>query len=154
MLIDKIRQDFQHMRSDHASMKARHLSTLLAEAERVGKDAGNRQPTDEEVQKVVETFCKNVRSNIDVLKGNDKMEAVISGFQEELELYEAYLPEQLTEGKLSSIISGIIANLEDKSPQAMGTVMSELKKNYAGCYDGKQASEITKRLLQNESSST
>lgn len=62
----------------------------------------------------------------------------------EIAVIEGFLPSQLTEEQLESIIS----ELQVKDPSInMGLAMKALKDSYAGQYDGKIASSVAKRML-------
>jgi uncharacterized protein YqeY len=59
-------------------------------------------------------------------------------------MLDGYVPAQLDAAALETIVRGIVAALP--SP-AMGPVMAALREQHAGQFDGKQASEIVKRVL-------
>ena len=62
----------------------------------------------------------------------------------EIRIVEAYLPKQLTEAELETIIS----KMKEETPGiALSLAMKGLKDNYSGLYDGKLASDVAKRLL-------
>ena len=61
----------------------------------------------------------------------------------EIALLEAYLPRQLDAGELEVAIKAIAAELGTRQ---IGPLMAEVKKRYAGQYDGKLASELVKKL--------
>lgn len=65
-------------------------------------------------------------------------------FEQEAEIYRQYLPTQMSEQTLTSIIEQIIEQSDNPN---IGVVMKELKANYDGRYDGKTASTIAKQLL-------
>jgi len=58
-------------------------------------------------------------------------------------ILQAYLPQQLDAAALESVIKAIAAEL---GTTQIGPVMAELRKRHAGQFDGKQASELIKRL--------
>ena len=68
----------------------------------------------------------------------------------ERKLLDAYVPAQLDAAALETLVRGIVASLP--SP-AMGPVMAALREQYAGQFDGKQASEIVKRVLAGSAAS-
>ena len=144
MLIEQIRRDFIEARKARNAEKSAFLSTLLSEVERIGKDNGNRQTTDEEAVKVVKKFVKNAEETIAV---GEKSGKDVSASKREVEILNGYLPQQLTAEQLTVIISAIVETLPEKSPKATGKIMSELKANYNGQYDGKMASDLVKQLL-------
>lgn len=65
----------------------------------------------------------------------------------EIQLYEKYLPQLLTIDQLTAVIQDIIENLPERSPKQMGVVMSKLKIEYLGRYDGTVASQLVKQFL-------
>ncbi|HLV52029.1 MAG TPA: GatB/YqeY domain-containing protein [Flavobacterium sp.] len=60
---------------------------------------------------------------------------------------EQFLPEQLSESEIESIIKEIISNGEFSGMQAMGQVMGLANTQLAGRADGKTISSIVKKLL-------
>lgn len=105
------------------------LSTMFAEAYMIGKDNGNRLPTDDETIKVIQKFRKNAETNHQ-LTGKDQ-------FLREIEVADRYLPKMLNEEELRSIIISF-------GTSDIGEIMRRLKKEYPGQYDGKLASQIAK----------
>ena len=59
-------------------------------------------------------------------------------------MLDAYVPAQMDAAALETVVRGIVASLP--SP-ANGPVMAALREQHAGQFDGKQASEIVKRVL-------
>ena len=59
-------------------------------------------------------------------------------------MLEAYVPAQLDAAALEQAIREIAAGAETPS---LGAVMTALRERFAGRYDGKQASEIARRVL-------
>jgi uncharacterized protein YqeY len=70
--------------------------------------------------------------------------------QAERRLLESYVPAQLGERELEEVVRGIVASLP---APAIGGVMTALRERYAGRFDGKQASEVAKRVLAGASGS-
>lgn len=139
MLIVKIKQDQMVARKNRDQIESTLLTTLIGEAEMVGKNNGNRDPFDEEVITVVKKFLKGVNETIAILEksGHDA-----SQFVDEREILDRYIPEQFSAERLkmmieSSIVDGTI--IKDKAFK--GSVMKWLKTNYSGQYDGRVAAE-------------
>ncbi len=63
----------------------------------------------------------------------------------EAAVLESYLPASLGEAELTEAVKTIAAEL---GTTQMGAVMAELRKRFAGRYDGKRASEIVRGLAQ------
>jgi len=137
-LITKIKQDqLQHRKNKNAEA-ATLLTTLIGEAEMIGKNAGNRAPSDEEVQAVIKKFIKNNTETIQ--HANRGAQLVL-----ENQVLETYLPTQLTEEALKAAVAGYL--LTEGAQRNMGAIMGWLKSNYGGNYDGKVASAVVKAAL-------
>lgn len=120
------------------------LTTLIGEAEMVGKNAG-REVTDPEVVQTIKKFIKNIDETIAVLGDNDPRTIVAMG--EKMTL-ERFLPKQLTQDELVVHIRDIHAGLlAVKDDIKMGDIMSFLKARFDGLYDGKLASALVKAEL-------
>lgn len=72
---------------------------------------------------------------------------IVNNLEEALFL-EKYLPSQLSDLELTNLIDNIVKS-NSYSVKDMGKIMSFLKENYAGKYDGKKASEVIKTILSN-----
>lgn len=143
MLINQIKKDQIEARKNKDSVKANLLTTLIGEAEMVGKNNGNRAPSDAEVQVVIKKFIKGIDEILTLTFDKD-----IQNFLTELAILKSYLPEQLSQEQLASEISKIISSLNVANPsQAIGAVMKELSAKFSGKFDSKQASILIKENL-------
>lgn len=133
-LIEQIRQKQIQARKER-SADASLLTTLLGEAEMVGKNAGNRAPTDEEVVTVIKKFIKNIDETLAVIKHPEASAQLVG----EKAALEKFLPKQLDEDTLRMIT---------KNCKDLPDFMRYLKQEYAGRYDGKLASTIAKEVYK------
>lgn len=144
-LIDTIKSKNIEARKAKLTAVSSLLTTLIGEAEMVGKNAGNRAPTDAEVQAVIKKFIKNLNETIGILGDNDPRTLAAMGERSTL---ETFLPKQLTEDELKSHIHAIHAGLVTHEGKAdMGSIMKMLKIRFDGLYDGKLASQLIKAEL-------
>lgn len=65
----------------------------------------------------------------------------------ELEILQTWLPKQLSQAELAEVIGKIITATGAVGNRDMGKVMKELSANYAGRYDGKEASTLVREML-------
>ena len=143
-MLDQLKKDSFTARKEKESVKANLLITVIAEAEMIGKNDGNRAPTEDEVTAVLKKFLKGLDESISALQ---KIGRDTSKEEEEKKIIEAYLPSQMSEEDLEKAIGEIVATLPEKSPKMMGNVMGRLKEKYPNRYDGKIASSLVKKLL-------
>jgi len=143
MLLDQIKSDSLAARKAKDAQRATLLVTLYSEAAKVGKDAGNRDSTDDEVLKTVKKFLKGVEDSLAVLKDP----AAIAQAQFEQGVLQAYLPQMVEGDALVAVIQDIVNAQPAKDARAMGAVMKELKARLGTRYDGAQASAMVKGML-------
>lgn len=136
-LLQTIKADQLTARKARQALNAALLTTLIGEAELVGKNNGNRAPTDDEVMATIKKFIKNNET----IQGAHRLPS----HDAEITILKAYLPQQLTEAQLKELIDSTIA-LADKKP-TVGELMSKLKTNFGGQYDGALASRLIKAAL-------
>lgn len=141
MLIERIKADLLTARKARATVAANSLTALVGEAVMVGKNAGNRESTDEEVVATVRKFLKNLEETKRNLVVHNKDTSVC---EEEIVIISRYLPQQMSADELKTAIAAIVAETAGAN---MGVVMKVLKEKYAGLYDGKLASTLTKEVL-------
>jgi uncharacterized protein YqeY len=144
MLIEKIRQDMLAARKSTDTVRKSLLVTLFAESARVGKNKRNGDTTDDECIAVIKKFSANAEETRRLLAERGEDAAVQA---QEIAILEGYLPSQLDRQHLDALIHSIIHEMKLEGPKGMGTIMAELKKGYAGRYDGKMASELAKAAL-------
>ncbi len=144
-LLKQIKKDQLQARKNKNGPTAKSLTTLIGEAEMIGKNDGNRESTDEEVIAVIKKFVKNLKDLMSVM--SQRLSPTFTAAQAELDLLSTYLPSQMEEAELRTVIQSHLVELEDISPRMMGQVMKWLKDNYGGQYDGKLASKVVKDLL-------
>lgn len=146
-ILDSVKKAQLQARKEKNSDAAASLTTLIGEAEMIGKNDGNRASTDAEVVAVIKKFIKNIDETITVVsKDSSKAERLVS-LEKEKSLLSTFLPQQLSEVELRTILGGFVSALPEKNPKAMGKVLASLKEQYAGQYDGALASKVTKELL-------
>ena len=76
--------------------------------------------------------------------GRDDLAA---GERHEAAMIEAYLPAQLSEHELETIVSDVVAESGASSPQEIGRVMSMVMPRVRGRADGKRVSAVVKEKL-------
>jgi uncharacterized protein len=138
-LIDRIKADALAARKARDTLRASLLVTLTGEAERVGKDNGNRAPTDQEVTDIILKFNKNLGEVIKVRPSDAQALA-------ERAVLESYLPQRITGEALVAAVKAVIAQLglATVTGKDMGAIMKGLSAAHPNAYDGKEASEAVR----------
>ncbi|MFA6199156.1 MAG: GatB/YqeY domain-containing protein [Bacteroidales bacterium] len=146
MLLQQIKEDSIAARKERNPF-APFLVTLYSECANVGKTKANRESTDEEALSIVKKFKAGIVEIISIYQNTTATEELYKALKE-LELVEKYIPQQLSEVELKTIILSIRDNiiLGGGKPN-IGLYMKELKANHNGLFDGAQAQTIIKELL-------
>lgn len=142
-LLSQLKKDALLARKSASAVRATLLTTLIAEAEMVGKNAGNRESSDEEVQGTIRKFLKNNQEALAVIKDAERRTVL----QEESSILTGYLPPMATEADVRALIAETVASLADRSPKSMGVVMAALKAKFGSGFDARQANAWVREAL-------
>ncbi len=142
-LLAQLKKDSLLARKAADRVRGTLLSTLIGEAEMVGKNAANRESTDEEVQQTIRKFLKNNQEALGVIKDEERRALL----EQESVILTAYLPPLASDAEVQAFITATVAALAERSPKQMGVVMGALKAKYGSDFDAKQASAWIKHAL-------
>ena len=104
--------------------------------------------TDDGILSLISKMIKQQNASISLFKQGSRYDLVA---KEELEvaILKEYLPEQLDESEVLTLINEAIAATDSNSLKDMGRVMDELKKRAAGQIDmGKVSGLVKNRLIR------
>lgn len=147
MLIAKLKEDQLTARKARLAVQASLLTTIIGEAEMVGKNAGNRAPTDDEVTSVLKKFEKNLMENERIFTERN-MQDELTGAQRELLIVRLYLPKKIDDAQIKADIEDVVARLSLALEQkSMGAIVKELRGKYGVQFDGGQVSAVFKAML-------
>lgn len=129
-IYETLRQDSLLARKTSDKFTAGLLVTLMSEIQATGKTTEERdKPSDEVAISVIKKFVKNAQLTAEANKNSRAGEYAAL---REIEILETYLPKQLTEDEIKSIID----SLKSDDAADMKTIMSFFKVHYSGQYDG------------------
>ena len=72
---------------------------------------------------------------------------LVANEQQQIDIFSLYLPKQLTEEELETVIATIIAEVGATTMKDMGKVMNPAKEKVGGSADGKRINLVVKKLL-------
>jgi uncharacterized protein YqeY len=144
----------ERLRSDlTTAMKARdqvRVATLRMALSAINTEevAGetHRELSDDEVLKVLGRESKKRRESAEAFDGAGRTELADRERAEQAVLTD-YLPTQLSDEELSSIVGAVISETGAAGPQQMGAVMKAVQPQVAGRADGRRVSAEVKRQL-------
>ena len=144
-LVEQLKQDMicAMKEKDKERLTVIRMVKAALDKERIDKKI---EINDEVLIDVVNKQIKMRNDSIEEFKKasrNDLVESV----SKEIEILMKYLPEQLSEDEVLSIINEIVTKLDASSMKDMGKVMQEVTPKVKGRFDMKKVSEIIKSKL-------
>lgn len=123
-------------------LRAIKAAILLAKTEKTQVEELN----EETEIKVLQKLAKQRKESADIYK-NQNRDDLYQIEIEELQVIEAYLPQQLDRAAIEEIVKDIIAETGASSIKEMGKVMGAANQKLAGKADGRTISEVVKSML-------
>lgn len=124
----------------------RALSAALQTAEIARREGGTATLSDDDVLAVVQKQAKQRRESIAQFETAGRADLVATE-QEELDVLEAYLPQQLSDEQIQAAVAEIVAATGASGPQAMGRVMGAAMARLRGQADGSRVQAAVKAAL-------
>ncbi|MEI6144319.1 MAG: GatB/YqeY domain-containing protein [Candidatus Berkelbacteria bacterium] len=144
-LSDRIGDDFisamKNQEAEKLSVLRMLKSALQNEKIKIGHDL-----SDEEIVKVIQSQIKQRKDSIETFAAGGRTE-LADKEKVEIEILSAYMPEQLSDSELTSIVKAAIETTGATTAADMGKVMGNVMPQVAGRADGGQISAKVKELL-------
>jgi len=105
-----------------------------------------RELSDQEVEAIVAREVKTRRESIDAFRKGGR-EDLAAKEEAEIAILAGYLPEQLDDATLESLVSEAIAETGASNARDIGKVMTWLGPKTKGRADGRRVAEVVARLL-------
>ncbi|HSX34415.1 MAG TPA: GatB/YqeY domain-containing protein [Candidatus Saccharimonadales bacterium] len=112
----------------------------------VAKGSRDEGLPDDEIIVLLSKEAKKRQESADLFKqggNNEKAEAELT----EKKVIEAYLPQQLSDDELSSIVDEVVGGLSVTGPQAMGQAIGAVKQKVGATADGSRIAQLVKERL-------
>ena len=128
--------------------KARLGALRLAKAAVKNAEIAKRQPLDDAgVIEILSKEAKQRRESINEYRNANRLDAVAKE-EAELAILMEYLPQQMSQEEIRTIVKQVIAETEAVGPKDKGKVMSKLMPQVKGKADGQLVNQIVTQLLE------
>jgi len=145
MLKDKLQSDQRDALKSGDKIRLGIIRLILNDIKNKQIQTG-KELTDAEIVSVLQTMKKQRQASIELFLKGDRTDLVeIEEF--EVKVLDHYLPAQLDEQELETLIKETLVRLNAQGPQDMGPVMASLKTTLAGKADMKRVSELLRQHL-------
>jgi hypothetical protein len=142
-----IDQDIKSAMLSKDSTRLRGLRAIKAALLLAKTEKGAEEGISEEMEvKVLQKLVKQRKESADIYQAQNRPD-LYQIENEELQVIEAYLPQQMDRVAITSHIKDAIARTGADSMKDMGKVMGIVNKELSGKADGKTISEVVKELL-------
>jgi uncharacterized protein len=112
----------------------------------IQKGGAGYEATDEDVLSVIQKEAKQRRDSIEEFKKAGRQE-LVDKEAKELEMLQVYLPQQMSEGEIKSLVQDALSQTGAKTMADMGKVMGALMPKVKGKADGALVSKIVRESL-------
>ncbi|MBI5045089.1 MAG: GatB/YqeY domain-containing protein [Candidatus Levybacteria bacterium] len=112
----------------------------------INKGGAGYEATEEDVMNVIQTQAKQRRDSIEQFVAGNR-EDLADKERKELELIQQYLPKQMPESDVETLVIEAIKQTAASTPQDMGKVMAFLMPQTKGKADGSLVSMLVKKHL-------
>ncbi|HEA8088605.1 TPA: GatB/YqeY domain-containing protein [Campylobacter coli] len=144
-LKEQILNDIKEAMKQKDDFKRDTLRTLNAAFKQVEVDE-RIELDDERILKIITSEIKKRKDAIELYSKGGR-EDLAQKEQEEITLFESYLPQQLSDEELQTALKELIANLGVSSLKDQGLVMKEAKAKFGVRVDGKRLNVTLRELL-------
>ncbi|MBT0857412.1 GatB/YqeY domain-containing protein [Campylobacter coli] len=144
-LKEQILNDIKEAMKHKDDFKRDTLRTLNAAFKQVEVDE-RIELDDERILKIITSEIKKRKDAIELYSKGGR-EDLVQKEQEEITLFESYLPQQLSDEELQMALKELIANLGVSSLKDQGLVMKEAKAKFGARVDGKRLNVTLRELL-------
>jgi uncharacterized protein YqeY len=124
------------------SLRAIKAAVLLAKT----AEGAATTLTEETETKLLQKLVKQRKDSLEIFERQNRMD-LAQKEREELDVIERFLPKQMSEEEIKTVVSVIIKESGVTSISGLGQVMGLATKQLAGKADGKVISAIVKELL-------
>ena len=150
MLRDEIKLKLNECLKNQDKKSISTLRLVLAavkDRDIAARSSGNNSGiSDDEIKLLLQTMIKQRKESADIYEKAGRLE-LLDSENKEIEIISCFLPKQMTNVEISEAIEKIIKETNASSIKDMGSLMSKLKRDYAGRCDFSLVAKIAREKL-------
>ena len=146
-LRDRLTEDMKQAMKDKEAgkLKLSVIRMVRSAAKNIEIDR-HKELDDNELLEVVAKEVKMRKDSLEEFRKANRPD-LLAALEQEIAILMEYLPEQMTEAEVRSLVTQAVADAQASSPKDMGKVMALLMPKVKGRADGKLVNSIVKELL-------
>ncbi len=139
-LIEKLKTKSMQLRKERSPV-ASSIVFAISEIEKVGKNAGNRQTTEDEAIRVVQKIITTIDEN---LKHADTGRRIHLNYEKQI--LETVLPQMASDQDIIDFLRDLFTGKRGDEIPKKGDVMKALRDHFGALVDMKRAGQIAKEI--------
>lgn len=147
-LVESIRSDMTEAMRGGEVLRRDTLRLMIAALDNA-RIASGRELNDEDAIVALQREAKQRRESIEEYRKGDRGD-LVEAEEQELLIIQTYLPEELSEEELRSIVQEVIIEVGASELDDLGSVMGPVMQRVRGRADGRQANAIVRELLADD----
>lgn len=144
MLKERLMEDLKKFMKEKNQISLNTVKLLRSEIKKIEIDT-QKELTDDEIIKIIKKQVKMRNESIKQFKDAGRTD-LVENEEKEIEVLKKYLPEEMSEKEIKTIISSIITEM-NATPKQFGLVMKTAIQKIGNQADGSIISKIVKELL-------
>ena len=146
-LRDRLTEDMKQAMKDKEAgkLKLSVIRMVRSAAKNIEIDR-HKELDDNELLEVVAKEVKMRKDSLEEFRKANRPD-LLAALEQEIAILMEYLPEQMTEAEVRSLVTQAVADAQASSPKDMGKVMALLMPKVKGRADGKLVNSLVKELL-------
>ncbi|HWI55363.1 MAG TPA: GatB/YqeY domain-containing protein [Desulfobacteria bacterium] len=146
-LKERLTEDMKTAMKEKESGKAKLSVIRMVRASIKNVEIDKKRELSEE--EVIEVLAREVKKRKDSYEEYMKVgrQDIAEGLQEEVKVLMVYLPEQMSEDEIRSLVKNVVDEVKPEGPKDMGKVMAKLMPVVKGKADGKLVNQIVKEFI-------
>lgn len=144
-LKEQILEDIKHYMKEKDNVALNAVRMLKSDVKNA-EIAAIKELDDEGVIKVVASSIKKRKDSAEIYIKNGRQDLADKELAE-IKVLEKYLPAQLDDEAIKSVINEVIASLDDNMKKNFGAVMKNVMAKVGSSAEGKRVSELIKGIL-------
>ncbi len=144
-LKEQILEDIKHYMKEKDAVALNAVRMLKSDVKNA-EIAAIKELDDEGVIKVVASSIKKRKDSVEIYIKNGRQDLADKELAE-IKVLEKYLPAQLSDEEIKTVIKDVIASLDDNMKKNFGAVMKNVMAKVGSSAEGKKVSELIKGML-------
>ena len=143
----RIAEDLKESIKNKDEIRKDTLRMITASIQNIAIEKQSKEVKDEDILKIILKQVKQHNDSIESFKKGNRAD-LVEKEEKELKILKTYLPEQVSEEKITEIVKKIISQTSASSKSDFGKVMKLTIEELKGAANGKTVSSVVQKLLK------